>query len=858
VLRFHAPTVKWDEGETRPPADVRVDVERRLRAAIRRAVDAENARGSLAVQAGKSPAWSTRRVGSRPIEFDTAEFFEPIRFDVETASYELPSYQGSGERARVRVAPTAAGRVVGVEVYLNEGLFLVLTEGIPPSYLAIRKTVNIQPGATFTLVRRSGPYAYEVTTTKGSVKLEFSGPKSRMDALDAAMSTPGLGVPVVVNRSIRETGQRVIEGKAGSPTEKVGGEGESAEPLHLDLSAFTGNSALSLLYLDFLAYYAGLQIDPKEAINGLTADAVRRIVDTSGPAKTVTAYFTQGWREYEAASGRDISGFGVLEQTILTQWSYGNFNALHNRLAIGKDHTGLGIFLRGTPLKYYDAFGQPIAGYGGGYHDQGFRAYPPPAYAIEVRLPAGLAQVFAALKQEFTDSPAMVYQAAKGYVDNKDLLIPYITSGWDAWPRIEQQLKDQAPILLIFLIGHTVAVALQKAGGQLALIGVAIDLILDAAGWLLGIQFFGTLFLLAVRCGVELSLIHRKPGEPLDALSQRHLETAVPLMRQLIESLIIAGLTYTMIKTLESTVVTFEQMLPPPSGGGRAPGLVPATPGVPARLAPSLGAPAAEAVPATTGGPRQPLPTPKPLLMASHGQGAGGAGTPGAGTKQRPPEPRLADKNAPLGERLEFLKKNADRLGPIVRTRLATHQAAYAGRKLTSAEMAEINKKVQNWEATVDKSLREDYAVALNLADIAPFPIEGTERVAMHAGGEAEQLSAFVETGEKPTLQITSRTAAGETVKIDRWDPVRRVPVEDKTTTDADFPNLRPQAREERIHEYREQMERHAAFARDWGLSYYEWQVPAEMIPSLEANVYAELPNWARNKIRIEPSVHSK
>ena len=143
-------------------------------------------------------------------------------------------------------------------------------------------------------------------------------------------------------------------------------------------------------------------------------------------------------------------------------------------------------------------------------------------------------------------------------------------------------------------------------------VGVTLEEILKISGRIFQIVFVGELGVLAYRCGRELSLIRREEGQPLDALSQRHLDTAAVYMRQLLTMAIAAGLTAVIVKTAESTAVTLE----PPRGGGLQP--APAT----ASAAPRGAAGAAGAVGAI---PRPPIGAPvPPAQMQGAGEGGGG------------------------------------------------------------------------------------------------------------------------------------------------------------------------------------------------------------------------------------------
>ncbi len=71
------------------------------------------------------------------------------------------------------------------------------------------------------------------------------------------------------------------------------------------------------------------------------------------------------------AGGSDVAGFGLLEESLLTQRDRGNFTALHNLLEGLREPDGLGLYKRGTILRYYNGSGGAIFTTMGGYRDPG-------------------------------------------------------------------------------------------------------------------------------------------------------------------------------------------------------------------------------------------------------------------------------------------------------------------------------------------------------------------------------------------------------------------------------------------------------------------------------------------------------
>jgi hypothetical protein len=382
------------------------------------------------------------------------------------------------------------------------------------------------------------------------------------DVKDAPKQSPG-GV------GARGAGEKDKTGApgAGDPA------GEKSVAAAGDPGVLAGNGPLATLYLNFLGRYAGIKADPKQAEKGLDTAQIQAITQGNDRARIVTDLFTQGWNEYRKAAGSDITTFGFMEETLLTQRDRGNFTALHNQLEFGKDPEGLGLYKRGTPLRYYDSNGQPVPTNVGGYRDPGYRAAAPPAHALQIPVTdRGLLQVLSGIKNVTLDDQILIYRSAKGYYDNGDLLWPAVRNGWDGWAAVNVELQRQLPAVVFFIGLQGVATVLKKMQDPKAKgAGLVLEAMLKGAGKAFHFLFLGELADLAYNCGLELGKIQREEGSTsLDALSQQHLERAAVQMRQLLTLLLAAGLTAAIVATARQTAVTLE----PPKGGGGA--LVPA------------------------------------------------------------------------------------------------------------------------------------------------------------------------------------------------------------------------------------------------------------------------------------------
>lgn len=228
------------------------------------------------------------------------------------------------------------------------------------------------------------------------------------------------------------------------------------------------------------------------------------------------------------------------------------------------------------------------------------------------------------------------------------------------------------------------------------------------------------------------------------------------------------------------------------------------------------------------------------------------------GSAVLPPEPKLSNPRATLENRAEFLAQHRQLLGPIVRRRLDALVLRLRRGVLGPGESEESREKqIKNWEEDVDRALRIQYGQRLQEELDLPFPVSGVQRIGRHEGGEYEKITRFVETGVTPKLSISSHTIDGEEVQIDNWDSKRRVPQEIKSSENLESLKFKPGAREEKIHELKQQMIKQATFARDYGIQFYEWVVPLSFKKILVDEVLAseDLPNWVRAKIRVTEGI---
>ena len=251
-----------------------------LAAAVGRAVTQRIALADRTVQAAAAGRHLLPGTG------EVQEPREPGRELQEPLAYTVPSYQGAGQQARVplkRAAPSAMspGTLRRVELYLAERMLVaVLDGGPPPLVFVLTESPKVTPGQAFTWSYRGGVHRLSLGA-QDEVIVRFRGTVKDQETFAQLAARAPEPVPAIVYAGA---------GRPPTPGEKAADEGERAEPLVGDEGVFAGNAALAGLYLDFLARYAGLNVDRRQAANGLTAEQVRMITRDNQRAQVVEEY----------------------------------------------------------------------------------------------------------------------------------------------------------------------------------------------------------------------------------------------------------------------------------------------------------------------------------------------------------------------------------------------------------------------------------------------------------------------------------------------------------------------------------------------------------------------------------------
>jgi hypothetical protein len=354
-------------------------------------------------------------------------------------------------------------------------------------------------------------------------------------------------------------------------------------PLILDLR-------LRALLRDLLARFAHLEHLPPLA--GLTAEWLAVITAANPAAESIVALLAQAWAEYRRSGGTGVDQFWPLAETIVTQWSVGNATVLRNELEIRLGVSGLGLYSRADRLRWYDADGRPVVGYGGVLRDQWYRVFRSPTV---LTIPADRRNIYVRAlnvqRQVNADAYAELYQVLDGYWRNGEALIAAVRRDWEPWPAVTKCLREQTVPFGFFLGLHAVALVLQRGEARAKAIGAALDVALRITGKFFAVVFAAQALARLFDVGLHLSKVVLDDGSPADSLSQRHLDAAVADVRRLLVEVAAYGITAAALGLANEAgrIVA--------DGGTGGPPAAVVTVGAPVRFQ----APAAAAVPAVGG-----------------------------------------------------------------------------------------------------------------------------------------------------------------------------------------------------------------------------------------------------------------
>ena len=227
--------------------------------------------------------------------------------------------------------------------------------------------------------------------------------------------------------------------------------------------------------------------------------------------------------------------------------------------------------------------------------------------------------------------------------------------------------------------------------------------------------------------------------------------------------------------------------------------------------------------------------------------------------EQGPAEP-LAPTS--LEDRVNRLAELGDEAGPKRSKWIRKHQSDLAKGR---GNKRNILRDVVRWERNLATELRQQhlrpYLENLNAAyreGRLPFPVDELTSIAQHTGGEFESAWRQAQGEANPQFSFVSHTADRAVVQIDSYDAARRVPQELKSGQELQSAlehipesEIRDPEQIPEFRRHQEQMERQAIFARDRGLTTYEWVVTTEKAAVAASEIKATLPESLQRFIQI-------
>lgn len=320
-------------------------------------------------------------------------------------------------------------------------------------------------------------------------------------------------------------------------------------PARTDLTVMEGNARLSLLYLLMMQHFTSLPLNDANralASDGLTPEELEALIDDDSLRRILTALFTQGWVDFVNAGGSSPDTFGSLIERILEQYTRGNPTATANRLRIGHgipEGEILGIVHRNNGILLYDDLGQPLR-WSFAPRDHGYIGFavsesalresmassePPMTHREEI----DMLTLNLFLQATGTHDIAMVEQAALITFQHIETVSGRIREGLPG--DITVALAETIGVLTGFMVGHAfTAFAMRNPSPYIFGLGVAVEILLRGAGYVMGIRFLSDVEEVLLEAGFHMSRVRDdEQGNPT-ALSEYHMNMAAEPIRQLI------------------------------------------------------------------------------------------------------------------------------------------------------------------------------------------------------------------------------------------------------------------------------------------------------------------------------------
>lgn len=351
--------------------------------------------------------------------------------------------------------------------------------------------------------------------------------------------------------------RRPVGMREGGADLMVGGEARAGtHAIESDRTVFVDNEDLSLMFLILMEHFTGLELTSEvEALvdDGLDAAELASVIGDHPLRGVLTDLYSQGWREFTGAGGSDVARFEPLIERVLEQYQRGNLNATANRLKIGRgvpERSMLGIVHRSSGLLLYDHNGMPLQGLAGmALRDAGFIGFEPPD--IEDETAASLREVARLLNVDEADllttnlfgqalggaDIVMVGQAAQAAFNNVEAVADRVWNGLS--DEVKRTVGEVLLVVITFMLGHALARLLMRSPYTLP-VGVALELLLRAAGYVLGLTFLLQTWEILLQAAFHLSRIRNDEHGNPTRLSEVHMELAARPVQRLIANVVAA------------------------------------------------------------------------------------------------------------------------------------------------------------------------------------------------------------------------------------------------------------------------------------------------------------------------------
>jgi hypothetical protein len=561
-MRYHVPTHVQFQSEASEEEKVRL--ERALIDAIRRAVESASTASAEIVTGNGAGA-----------QEDAREQFSSARYRSDRGTYAVPSYDDGGSSAEVSVEESATERLEEdrpvIEITFPGWVWFTFMEGrflvrIQADWLA-HNVYGASEEETLRLWREnrrpdirnpSLPVEYFIGELESRTGLRLL-PAARRE-IEARGRIPlaeyqdfhyaiFLDDADLVRWFGAEQWSRYLRRTPGMPESAAATGREGVHPVEADRSVLEDAPELSRLYLLLMEHFTGLDVSTEiiaMAQNGLDAAELTIIIGDHPTRGVLTDIFTQGWREYQQAGGTGVMAFEPLIERILEQYLRGNLNATANRLKIGHgwpERDILGIVHRYTNLLLYDQNGMPIPSLVGiGFRDNGYISFDRPEALREIAETVGElgltideseALLFNVIGQVYGGDLAMVIDAVKATFDNIEAVAQRVWNGLGE--EVRRAVGEVLIVVIVFMLGHATARFLMRMKNPYAIaVGLALEVKLRVAGYILGLSFLGQTWDILLRAAFHMSRVRTDENGRPTRLSEYHMDLATRPIQQLI------------------------------------------------------------------------------------------------------------------------------------------------------------------------------------------------------------------------------------------------------------------------------------------------------------------------------------